>query len=48
MTNDSRIVIAVLCVLSITALLAVLGIKYVRTATRAMVKSRENRDSEAQ
>lgn len=48
MTNDSRIVIAVLVVLSITALIAVLGIKYVRTATRAMVRSREDRDSEAQ
>lgn len=47
MTNESRIVIAVLCVLSISALLAVLGIKYVRAATGAMVKSREDRDAEA-
>ena len=48
MNGQGRIVIGVLCALSITALLAVIATKYVRMATRAMIQSHEARDAEAQ
>jgi hypothetical protein len=48
MTDEGRIIVAVLASLSITALLAVIGIKYVRTVTRALAQSSTPRDAEAQ
>jgi Tfp pilus assembly major pilin PilA len=48
MNDQGRVVIGVLCALSITALLAVIAIKYVRMATRALVQSHQARDAEAQ
>jgi hypothetical protein len=48
MAGEGRVAIAVLVCLSIAALLAVIGIKYVRTATRGVIESRQSRDTEAQ
>lgn len=46
MTNEGRIVIAVLCVLSISALLGVLGIQYVRSTARALEESKQTQITE--
>ena len=48
MTYSGRILIAVLLSLSITALLAAIGIKLVRDAARGVVQSPQRRDTEAQ
>jgi hypothetical protein len=48
MSDSGRVIIAVLVVLSLCALITVLGIKYVRGATRAAIQAHESRDTEAQ
>ena len=48
MTYSGRILVAVLLALSITALLAAIGIKLVRDAARAVAQSPQRRDAEDQ
>jgi hypothetical protein len=48
MSDSGRVIIAVLVVLSLCALISVLGMKYVRAATRAALQASESRDTEAQ
>jgi len=48
MTEEGRIILSVLGALTVCALLAVVAIWFVRSATRAMVESHQAQDTEAQ